>query len=131
MKMEHREKMREQDGFPKSLNISSGSYQGLERRSKPRIYAPFPANVRGVNVSGETFEVTTTLDNLSAGGLYLRMTQRVELGAKLFIVVRLSVSPSREVLAPRIAIRGLVLRAELHPDGTCGVAVAVKQNRFL
>jgi hypothetical protein len=112
----------------KSTNRSSTGYTGPERRSKLRLYGPFPAKVRGVDVNGKIFKVETVLDNISAGGLYLRLRQRLEPDAILFVVTRLSAS---EVRAPRVAVRGKVLRIEQKPDGECGVAVKITRHRFI
>ena len=103
----------------------------VERRRKPRIYKPFPATVRGVSASGEPFQINTVLDNLSAGGLYLRLMPRVEQGARLFIVIWLAPAPMGELTPPRVAARGRVLRSEPKPGGECGVAVRITRHRFL
>lgn len=105
--------------------------EGVERRVKPRIDRPFPATVRGMDAGGEAFEINTVLDNLSADGLYLRLRQRVQPGTVLSIIIRLSSAPMNGVHAPRIAIDGVVLRAELKPDGTCGIAIKLTHHRFL
>ena len=104
---------------------------GVERRSAVRIELPFPATVRGVDATGERFELDTVLDNFSGDGLYLRLARPVEPGMKLFIVVRLSIAPAREADAARVALRGVVLRVEPQADGRCGVAVAFRHHRFL
>lgn len=106
-------------------------YHGAERRRKPRLYMPFPATVHGVNASGVAFEAHTHLDNLSAGGTYFRITQRVEEGAKVFMVTRLSLDLTGEAPAPRVAIRGVVLRVEPQSDGTFGVAARITRSRCL
>ena len=106
-------------------------YQDIESRSSPRIELPFPATVRGVDATGERFTLDTVLDNLSAGGLYLRLARPVRRGMKLFIVVRLSTCRDPEVPAARVALQGVVLRAEPQPDGRCGVAVVFQRHRFL
>ena len=103
---------------------------GEERRLKLRLYGSFPATVRGVNDAGEVFEIDASIENIGAGGLYLRMAQKVLPGSKLFIVTRLTALPGA-VSAPKLALRGTVLRAEPQPDGTCGVAVGVTSHRFL
>ena len=96
-----------------------------------RLYEPFPVMVRGVDANGESFEVNTVLDNISAGGLYVRLGRRVELGTRLFAIARLSVTPSEAGPGPRVAIRGVVVRAEPLPDSTWGVALKFTHHRFL
>ncbi len=63
---------------------------GADRRCHPRLCAPFPAIIRGKDASGEPFEVNAALDNISAGGLYVRLERCVKRGMKLFVIVRLS-----------------------------------------
>jgi c-di-GMP-binding flagellar brake protein YcgR len=102
-----------------------------ERRSKPRIDIPFPARVQGVDANGESFEIDSLLDNLSAGGLYLRMARTLNQGAQLLVLVQLSVNSFDEPGASQIEARGVILRAELQADGACGVAVGFTKHRFI
>jgi hypothetical protein len=69
-----------------ALNASTS----LERRSKPRVSVPFRATVQGTDVDGVYFELTTNLDNLSAGGLYLRLANEVRVGSRLLVNVHLN-----------------------------------------
>lgn len=94
-----------------------------------RIEMPFPALVRGVDVHQQAFEEQTVLDNLSASGLSLRLTRCVELGASLFVVLRLGVQP--DAPAPRVALRGVIQRVEPNHDATCTLAVVFSRYRFL
>ena len=109
----------------------SDSYEGAERRSKPRIYDPFPTTVRGVDSRGEAFESETVLDNFGAGGLYLRLARRVERGAELDFVIRLSPTSPNGVNAARVLMHGVVLRTDARPCDTCGVAVGSIHYHFL
>ena len=104
-------------------------YGSVERRRKPRITGPFPAVVRGVDAGGETFELNAVIDNISAGGLYVRLGQRVVPGTTLFLLA--SFSSAEWIAAPRLALHGIALRTELAPCGACGVAVALSYHRFL
>ena len=106
-------------------------YDGFERRSKARIQNPFPAIVRGRDANGRSFEIQTSLDNLSARGLYLRMAPRVRVGAKLFVVIALVAAPPEEIASPRVAVRATVLRVEPQPGGEFGIAVSFTRHRFL
>ncbi len=106
-------------------------YRRAERRIKPRLQGPFASIVRGVDGGGEVFEVETALDNVSAGGLYMRLRQRIPSGAAIFIVTRLTHQRLPIASAPRLALRCVVLRSELKPDGSCGVAAAILRHRFL
>jgi hypothetical protein len=101
-----------------------------ELRRHERIYDPFLVTIRGVDASGEAFECHTVLDNFSASGFYARLKRPVKSGTKLFAIIQLSTS-RREVLAPRVAVCGVVLRVEPRPDTTWGVAVRFTHYRFL
>jgi hypothetical protein len=106
-------------------------YDGSERRNKLRIAGPFPAVVRGRNEKGESFETDAVLDNLSAGGLYVRLNPRLESGANLFVIIRFSMTPKDETASARLAVRGVVCRVERQEAGVWGTAVVFKNHRFL
>ncbi len=114
-----------------SLGSASAGYAEEERRRKPRIHEPFPAKVRGIDCMGDPFEVEAVLDNLSAGGLYMRVDRRMEAGVRLFIFFRLATRLTPEAKGLRVAVRCRVLRSELQPDGACGVAVAFERHHHL
>ena len=115
----------------KSTTHISVNYRRAERRAKTRIGGPFPTIARGLDVRGEPFETEATLDDLSAGGLRLRLSRTVSVGAIIFLVTRLTRQHLPEACVPRVALRGLVLRSELQADGSSGVAVAILRHRFL
>lgn len=124
--------MAEEGAVPEQYNLSPVGYEGAERRRKLRIYRPFTAAVRGFNVARERFKISTNIDNISGGGLYLWLPQQqLAPGAELFIVVRFSSAPVQTAPAARVAIRGRVLRLEPQPIGICGVAVRITRHRFL
>ena len=102
-------------------------YNGEERRHKPRIYEPFPVWVRGIDKRGQAFETDTSIENLSASGLYMSLPQNVNQGSNLFVVIKFSTRKP----GPRVAARGVVLRVDPKPDEYSGVAVAIRQVRFL
>jgi len=107
------------------------SFAGVERRRKPRIFEPFRATVHGIDVNGEAFMESAVLTDMSAGGLHLNLRRRVEVGAELMIVSRLTLSSSKTVSGPLVAMNGTVRRAECTRGGVCGVAVEFVQTRFL
>ena len=111
--------------------LNLGSPLSGERRSKPRIYIPFPATVQGVDDSGDPFEVDTVIDNLSGNSLYLRLTSSVKQGARLSIIIRLSTSTADKASVPRMMLNGEVLRAEQKPGGACGIAVIFKRPQLI
>ena len=118
--------------IPDVVDRLSTIRRGAERRGKPRICEPFPATVQGVNAQGEPFELSAVLDNLSAGGLYLRLAHCITEGTKLFVTIRLSFAAmDEEVSASRVATHGVVLRAEPMLSGACGVALRFTDHQFL
>src|SRR6266542_5621633 len=100
-------------------------------RCMPRITIPFPVKIRSIDASGQAFEMEAVIDNLSTGGLYMRVPRLLATNAEVVAVI--SLFPSRETPAQksRVAIRGTVLRCEPQPDGTCGVAVGFSSYRFV
>jgi c-di-GMP-binding flagellar brake protein YcgR len=102
-----------------------------ERRSNTRVSVPYNARIRAVDAAGRPFREDTHLDDLSVGGLYLRLTRKVPKGSTVTVAVRLSTVPPQQAPALRLAARGTVLRTEEQPDGTWGVAVEFKRRRIL
>jgi PilZ domain len=100
-----------------------------ERRTKARIQECFPVTVR-VNRKSEAFKTDTVIENLSSSGLYMKLPFDVEQGTKLFALLLLSPVGSGES-ASRVALRGVVTRSDPQPEGTYGVAVVIKQHRFV
>ncbi len=94
-----------------------------EREAELRIYGFFPALVRGVDASGERFQVHTLLDSFGASQLYLRLTRHVRVGERLFVLA--------DIHEASIAVHGRVLRLEPQSDGTCDITVAIQHHRFI
>ena len=107
------------------------SYTGKERRIKPRIFGHFRATVHGVNADGEAFTVETVLENISATGLYLRLTQAVEVGTELLVVSQLANPSNGKTSGPLLAMSGTVVRVGEATSDACGVAVEFTHTRFL
>jgi hypothetical protein len=112
--------------------VNGVAYNSLsERRDAERIFIPFPAVVEGIDVDGNNFKVNTVLDNLSKGGLYLRMVPSVDVGSQLSVIFRLSASVESEATTAKIAIRGEVVRIEKKIGGACGIALKYNPARFI
>ncbi len=105
--------------------------QYIERRSKPRVYIPFPATVEGIDVNGDKFKVNTVLDNLDYGCLYLRIMPCLETGAPVSVVFWLSTAATDAAISPHVIVEGEVLRSDVKPGGACGIAVAFKRKRII
>ena len=99
-----------------------------ERRRHPRVCLPFPAAVEGVDVSGRPFRAETVLDDLSVGGVYVRLAERVGRDAVLMITARFSRVAGRGII---VRLTGKVMRVEPRPGGLFGVAVAVEDRQLL
>jgi hypothetical protein len=134
---------------------SWGKHQ--EWRLKPRLKTAFPALMRSRaagtrEAAGKASRASAIIDNLSAGGLYLRAHKTMTAGNQVLIVFRMTagictgspgdvtalcVSGRRECEAvasapsPRVAVRGHVVRVEELGDGLWGIAVKFQQHRFL
>ena len=120
--------------MPRDQNPPRGmrsTESNVERRRKERVYAPFQATVEGVDANGTPFHSKTVVDNLSASGLYLRLTHCLKRGAKLFVSVRLSNVQVNGLAAGRLEIRGEVLRVEPKPGGVSGLAIMIERSRFV
>lgn len=106
-------------------------YDGVDRRHKPRICEPFFTSVRGIDADGKEFEANTLLDNISVSGLYLRLSRRVNTGARLFVIIHLSACLPDGGFAGRAALSGIVLRSEPRSGELWGLALRFTRYRFL
>ena len=100
----------------------------LERRVKPRSNDALPARVWGVDSEGQPFSFDGHVDNISASGVYLRLPRRMKFSSAISLVVRLLNGPVDGVAA---AIKGIVIRDEMKPDGHRGVGVRIVEHRFI
>ena len=102
----------------------------LERRSKPRVTVPFRATLQGADAEGLQFEVTTVLDNLSSGGLYLRLAREVRVGTRLLIDVHFYGHGDVLLEEPGLGLEvyGSVARVDTIPGGSYGVAVTFNNS---
>lgn len=106
-------------------------YTSQERRASPRIETPFPAAVRSIDIDYQPFEAYAVLDNLSSGGLYLRLARRVQQGVRLFVLIRLSIALDADRSTAGIALHGAALRVEPRPGGIFGTAISLGHHRFI
>lgn len=102
-----------------------------ERRGKLRIQGPIPARVRGIDAGGERFDIETSLDNLSAGGLHVCLERRIENAARLLFIVRLPAYPGADAPGMVVAAQARARRVEPVTNGSCGIAVQFKRYRQL
>ena len=100
-----------------------------ERRFSPRVCMPYPARLWGSDPDGKAWKEDVLLENVSAGGLYLRLRHAVQKDTPVAVAARLSTTPARRFPALRLGARGVVLRTEPQDDGTCGVALEFSRRR--
>ncbi len=99
-----------------------------ERRAKQRIAEPFPVRAWAVDAAGHPFNVDCVVLNMSSTGMYLRMERQMVAGEWISLVVQLLNGPST---GTSVAIYGTVLRDDPLGDGSQGIAVIIKEHRFL
>jgi hypothetical protein len=99
-----------------------------ERRRSPRLEYLFPATLRGTDAMGQRLDIDTVLDNISANGLYVRISRRLEPGVA--IAVGIALKRGQWETTGRVALRGIVTRVELPRRGEYGVAIAFSRYRF-
>lgn len=89
-----------------------------ERRLHPRHPTTFRAVVRWADISGREFEAEGEVKDISAGGLYVRLSEAVELGAQVTAELFITPGPVAD-----FAFAGEVTRAEALIDLRHGVGV--------
>lgn len=95
------------------------------------IEPPFPVTVRGKDARGNRFAAVAALAMLHAHSLSLRLARTLEPSTALFIVFSIGAHRSSGVVAPAVAIRGMVLWSTPHPNGGYLVAIQYDRHRFL
>jgi hypothetical protein len=85
---------------------------GVERRSFPRIAAPFAVTVRGVDAAGQAFKESALACNMSACGLLVALERAVEPGSPVFVLINLWLGERRSERGLVLAARAMVLRCQ-------------------
>ena len=101
-----------------------------ERRRTVRISVPFPIQVCGFSAAGEPQQFDTTLENLSAGGLYLRTAQDMRAWQRIMIHIRLGLAADPAGRVPVVAARVTILRTDPQPGQPFGFAIAFRGYRI-
>jgi len=101
-----------------------------DRRGSARIRTPVPVRLRSVG-GGHGADVTSVVDNIGAGGFYVRVLRRLEPGARLAALIKFAADSGEAKRVARLAVRGCVLRVEELPGGVYGVAVKICQHKFV
>ena len=123
--------MRRDDGNRGPRSATLPYYTSQERRASARIETPFPATVRSVDFDYQRFEQYAVVDNLSSGGLYLRLARQVRQGIRLFVLIRLSIALDADRSTAGLALHGAALRVEPRPGGIFGTAISLAHHRFI
>jgi hypothetical protein len=100
-------------------------------REKQRIKVSLPARLRTVETAGEVLEMVGEVENVSSGGLYLRLPRSLVQNTKVNVVFRLPHGSDEATPAPGVALLGTVLRTDELPDGSCGIALTFRRHRVL
>ena len=102
-----------------------------DRRRTERIQTPVTVRIRRPG-GGHESDVTTVVDNVGAGGFYVRLRLRVGPGETLAALISFS-SPDADESegALRLAVRGRVLRVEELPGDVYGAAVGILAHKFI
>lgn len=108
------------------VDFSPGSAL-LERRAKPRIRQAFPTRVCGVDSERRPFDLNVGLEDISSGGIYLRIPRMLKSGVELSLVVRFSNGHE----GATAAIRARVVRIEPGLDGLNGFGLAILHHEFV
>jgi c-di-GMP-binding flagellar brake protein YcgR len=84
--------------------------------------------VRGTNEQGEPFQFNSVVKDISAGGLSAIAPESLKIGEKLYLHVRFAQVDANPTQAAEASLRGVVLRSQERPDGTCLFAVSFLQK---
>ncbi len=98
--------------------------QTPERRSRERFYGYFSLQIRGVRADGHIIKTHTIADNISSGGLYLRLPHDLLPCRNLFVFARM---PGGSALAAR----GRIVRQERPEDSLTGLGVQFTHFRLI
>jgi hypothetical protein len=115
-------------GLAKSERVFRRSSGERERRGKLRVKEPFPARIWGVDSGDLPFNFDCVIDNISSSGLYLRMPRQMPQGGEVRLIVH---QLNGATSGASTNIHGEILRDEPQPDGSHGIAVAIKRHEFL
>jgi len=101
------------------------------RRQKLRVAVRLSAIVRGTDAGGERFEILGRTLELGGGGFYLHLPRAVDVPSRVFVAIRFGDARETGAPVPLLAVRGTALRVDSRVDGTIGVAVGLRNYRFV
>lgn len=103
---------------------------GEERRATARIPMPARVKLRGVG-SARAVGAYAVADNIGAGGFYVRLMRRHDVGESVSALIRFGADAGEGSPAARLAVRGRVARVDELPGGVYGIAVRIMKYRFV
>ena len=102
--------------------------QSDRRRLSDRLAGPFDVLMRLRHPFEVKRQVTAVVENVSGDGAFVRTTETISPGERVFLVFRLSETGQT---GPQVAARGRVVRSERQSNGDVGIAVQFSSHRFL
>jgi hypothetical protein len=103
--------------------MTTANQSTSNQRRENRVPSVFHAFVRA-NVNGRRIKLNTVTDNISPGGLYMRLSHQLARNTQLFVMIVIPNSVD-------LAVIGQVVRSENKGHGLTGIAVCFSQTRLL
>ena len=97
-----------------------------DKRSSPRYLLPIPVRFRCFEIGCAGLEVPTQTLNISCSGLFLLSPQRLKVGSKLSLNLRVPTEISGSVFT-ELRCRGRVVHEQELRDGRLGYGVEIEQ----
>ncbi len=102
----------------------------IERRLKPRMSCNYPAILKNQEGSDFLFEEKGTAVNLSRSGVYILLNREIPTGTELSMRITFPTGVL-EPGAPKLALRGTVVRGVTHSEMLYGIGVKIQDFRFM
>ncbi len=100
-----------------------------EQRTKPRVNCDYTAILHGLNAQGQKFTQNARVINLSSSGVLLVAKRSFQKNAEIHLKIPLSDFPMATETS-MLAAHGNIIRNELQPDGSIGIAIQFQANLF-
>jgi hypothetical protein len=100
-----------------------------EQRTKPRVNCDYSATIHSLDAQGQKFTQNARVINLSSSGVLLVAKRSFRKNAEIHLKIALADFP-RTAETPMLATLGNVVRNELQPDGSIGIAIQFQANLF-
>ena len=97
-----------------------------DKRLSPRYLLPIPVRFRSFEIGCAELEIPTQALNISRNGLFFASPQRLKVGSKLSLNLRVPTELSGSVFS-ELRCRGRVVHEQELKDGTIGYGVEIEQ----